>query len=172
MGATGTSSEDVARLLSVLRAASLRAQAQLGATASTTTVDQRLESSRSATSDELDAFERATVVQAAVCSKPTPDGLTDAHFSQGHLGSPVREICTPGSAWGDEIKWPCLLGEKCSRKRRTSSGSARATVVKTRLYHPLRSVGRSLAQESGKGHRCGGPVRRRSCRGLRKPGRC
>src|ERR1019366_10606667 len=159
MGATGTSSEDVARLLSVLRAASLRAQAQLGATASTTTVDQRLESSRSATSDELDAFERATVVQAAVCSKPTPDGLTDAHFSQGHLGSPVREICTPGSAWGDEIKWPCLLGERCSRKRCASSGSARATVVKTRLYQPVRSLGERVAPEVG--------ARRGGCRPLR-----
>src|SRR6266699_6729518 len=143
MGATATSDEDAAGLLSVLRTASLRAQAQLGAAASTATVDQRPESSRSATSDKLDAFERATVVQAAVCSKPTPDGLIDAHFSQGHLGSPVREICTPGSDWGDEIKWPCLLGEKCSRKRCASSGSARATVVKTRLYHPARSVVRA-----------------------------
>ena len=63
----------------------------------------------------------------------------------------MREICTPGSAWGDEIKWPCLLGERCSRKRCTLSGSARATVVKTRPYHPVRSVGRGLAQESVKG---------------------
>ena len=47
----------------------------------------------------------------------------------------MREICTPGSAWGDEIKWPCLLGEAPARKRLRPQGSARATVVKTRLYH-------------------------------------
>ena len=27
------------------------------------------------------------------------------------LGSPVREIRTPGSAWGDRHKVPCRLGE-------------------------------------------------------------
>jgi hypothetical protein len=29
----------------------------------------------------------------------------------------VRGICTPGSAWGDEIKGSCLLGEAPARKR-------------------------------------------------------
>jgi len=53
----------------------------------------------------------------------------------------VREICTPGSAWGDEIKRLCLLGEVSARKRSQARGSARATVVKTRLYHPIRGVG-------------------------------
>jgi hypothetical protein len=42
----------------------------------------------------------------------------------------VRGICTPGSAWGDELKWPCLLGERCSRKRCTSTGSAPATAAR------------------------------------------
>ena len=140
MGATGTSDKDAEGLLSVLWASPLRAKAQLGTAAGTATVDKRLKSSRSTTSDELDAPEGSTLVQTAVCSKPTPDGLNDAVLYQWHLGSPVREICTPGSAWGDEIKWPCLLGERCSRKRCTSSGSARATVVKTRLYHPARAL--------------------------------
>lgn len=27
-----------------------------------------------------------------------------ARFGERRLGSPVREICTPGSAWGDEYK--------------------------------------------------------------------
>ena len=27
------------------------------------------------------------------------------------LGSPVRETCTPGSAWGDGFKVPCRLGD-------------------------------------------------------------
>src|SRR5712691_11136664 len=140
MGATGTPEKDVAWLLSVLRAAPLRAQAQVGAAAGTAPVDQRLESSRSETSDELDAPERSTVVQTAVCSKLTPDGLNDAYFSQCHLGSPVRETCTPGSAWGDELKRSCPLGERCSRKRSTSSGSARATADKVRLYHPCARI--------------------------------
>jgi hypothetical protein len=29
----------------------------------------------------------------------------------------VRGICTPGSAWGDENKRPCPLGETPTRKR-------------------------------------------------------
>src|SRR5215471_15211689 len=116
MGATGTSDKDAEGLLSVLWAAPLRAKAQLGTAAGTATVDQRLESSRPTTSDELDAPEGSTLVRTAVCSKPTPDGLNDAHSSQCHLGSPVREICTPGSAWGDEIKWPSRLGEGTGAK--------------------------------------------------------
>src|SRR5215831_5507730 len=117
MGATGTSDEDVAGLLSILRTASLRAQAQLGAPASAAPVDQRLKSSRTEASDELGAPEGSTVVQTAACSKPASDGLNDAHLSQCHLGSPVRGICTPGSAWGDERKRPCPLGEAWARKR-------------------------------------------------------
>src|SRR6516162_3244935 len=138
MGATGTSDEDVTRLLSVLWAASLRAQAQLGTAASTAPVDMRLESSRATAPDELDAAEEMPVVPTAVCSKPTPYGLKDAYFRQCHLGSPVRENCTPGSAWGDENKRPCLLGEASTRKRLRPQGSAQAKVVKTRLYQPPR----------------------------------
>ena len=61
----------------------------------------------------------------------------------------MRGICTPGSAWGDEIKWPCLLGEASARKRLRPQGSARATVIKTRLYQPFRSLGERVAQEMG-----------------------
>jgi hypothetical protein len=148
MGTAATPDEDVARVLSVLRPPSLGAQAQLGAAASTAPVDKRLESSGSETSDELDAPERSPVVQTAVCSKPTSHGLTNAHLSECRLGSPVRGICTPGSAWGDEIKRPCLLGERRSRKRCASSGSAQATVVKTRLYQPIRSMACSALPSS------------------------
>jgi hypothetical protein len=42
-------------------------------------VDERLESSRPETSDELDAPEGSIVVPTAVCSEPTPDGLNDAY---------------------------------------------------------------------------------------------
>src|ERR1039457_2470410 len=148
MGATATSDEDVTRLLPVLRAASLRAQTQLGAATGTAPVDKRPESSRSTTSDELDAAARSTVVRAAVGSKSAPNGLSDAHIRQCHLGSPVREICTPGSAWGDEIKRLCLLGEAPARKCLCARGSARATVVKTRLYHPVGPLVRTASQTS------------------------
>ena len=75
-----------------------------------------------------------------------------------HLGSPVRENCTPGSAWGDENKRPCLLGEASARKRLRPQGSAQAKVVKTRLYQPLRPLGKRLAPERG--------ARRGDCRTL------
>jgi hypothetical protein len=32
------------------------------------------------------------------------------------LGSPVQEICTPGSAWGDGYKELCRLGEDTASK--------------------------------------------------------
>ena len=89
MGATGTSDKDVTRLLSVLRAASLRAQAQLGTATSTAPVDNRLESSRAETPDELDAPEGSPVVPTAVCSKPTPYSLKMLTFamSSGEPGA-------------------------------------------------------------------------------------
>ena len=57
---------------------------------------------------------------------------------RGSSGSPVRGICTPGSAWGDERKKPCLLGEAWARKRLRPQGSARATATKPRPYQPAR----------------------------------
>src|SRR5579863_4685447 len=75
MGATATSDEDVVRLLSVLWAASLRAQAQLGAATSKAPVDTRPELSRTKTPHELDASEELPVVHTAICSKPTPHSL-------------------------------------------------------------------------------------------------
>ena len=41
------------------------------------------------------------------------------------LGSPVREIRTPGSAWGDGHKVPCRLGEAT-----VSKGTVRARLRK------------------------------------------
>ena len=81
----------------------------------------RPESPGSTTPAELDAPERSLVVRTAVCSQPAPDGLTRCALCQCHLGSPVREICTPGSAWGDEFKRPCLLGEGTGAKAQTTA---------------------------------------------------
>src|SRR5258707_13020038 len=41
--------------------------------------------------------------------------------SQSHLGSPVQEICTLGSAWGDEFKRPRSLGEGTGAKASDNS---------------------------------------------------
>jgi len=38
----------------------------------------------------------------------------------------VRETCTPGSAWGDEHKVPCRLGEVRGPKGPARQGSAKA----------------------------------------------
>ena len=35
---------------------------------------------------------------------------------KGDLGSPVQEICTPGSEWGDGCKGPSRLGEGTALK--------------------------------------------------------
>ena len=43
------------------------------------------------------------------------------------LGSPVRETCTPGSAWGDGFKVPCRLGDAPVSKGTARPGSAKAT---------------------------------------------
>jgi hypothetical protein len=69
-------------------------------------------------------------------------------FRQCQLGSLVREICTPGSAWGDENKGPCPLGEASAPKRLRPQGTAQAKVVKARLYQPARSVVRASGQAS------------------------
>ena len=42
--------------------------------------------------------------------------LSEAYGRKRDLGSPVREICTPGSAWGDGYKAPCRLGEGTGSK--------------------------------------------------------
>src|SRR5689334_17443319 len=62
VGAATASNKDAARLLPVLWATSLRAQAQLGTPAGTATVDTGLKSPRSAATDELDASEGPVVV--------------------------------------------------------------------------------------------------------------
>jgi hypothetical protein len=62
-----------------------------------------------------------------------------------HLGSPVRENCTPGSAWGDESKKPGRLGEGTGAKASATARLRKDYRFKARLYHPHRSVGRALA---------------------------
>ena len=42
----------------------------------------------------------------------------------------MREICTPGSEWGDGYKVPCRLGEATDSKGQRRQGSAKATVLR------------------------------------------
>ena len=49
----------------------------------------------------------------------------------------MQEICTLGSAWGDEFKKPRALGEGTGAKASDNSEAPqRATASKARLYHP------------------------------------
>src|ERR1039458_4735907 len=163
MGAATAFDEDAAGLLSVLRAAPRRAKAQLDTTTGPAPVDTRLKSPGSTTPVDLGASERSLVVRTAVCSQPASHGLIHVFLGECHLGSSVREICTLGSAWGDELKRPCPLGEASARKRTHAPGSAQATVVKTRLYHPARRVVYPTGATASAGYQYLSPLRRRLC---------
>ena len=56
--------------------------------------------------------------------------LSNGLRSECGLGSPVREICTPGSKWGDEYKESCRLGEATVSKETDWQGSAKATALR------------------------------------------
>jgi len=60
-----------------------------------------------------------------------------ALFRECHLGSPVREICTPGSAWGGEFKKSCRLGEGTDVKASATVRLRKGYRFKARLYHPI-----------------------------------
>jgi hypothetical protein len=82
------------------------------------------------------------VVRAAVCGAPSCDCLTGGGC-ECDLGSPVREICTPGSAWGDRSKVPCRLGEGTGSKEpapaRLRKGY-RSEACPYQPYHPALST--------------------------------
>ena len=59
------------------------------------------------------------------------------HPRDSALGSPLREICTAGSARGDEPKKLCRLGEGTAAKAADQQrGSAKATGFEARPYPP------------------------------------
>jgi hypothetical protein len=66
-------------------------------------MDARTATSGPTAPTELAQSEGAAVVRSAVAENLASDGLKDM-LRERHLGSPVREICTLGSAWGDEFK--------------------------------------------------------------------
>jgi hypothetical protein len=100
MGAATTSEKDVEGLLSVLWVAPLRAKAQLG---------MRQQVQRQWISALNRRGQRPRTNWTRLKGQPwfklpfaqNLHSMTEAYFSQCHLGSPVREICTPGSAFGE-----------------------------------------------------------------------
>jgi hypothetical protein len=102
----------------------------------------RVKPPRSPSSAELGALERSFVVRSAVCSQPTSYGLAMVTFANVIWGAQCRK----------SARW-VLLGATRSRghahsvrrrrKRIDAPGSARATAVKTRLYHPSGCVVRA-----------------------------
>jgi hypothetical protein len=75
-------------------------------------------------------------------SKLAPCQSCATYLRRPHTASNVFEhICCGKSArrvllGGDEIKWPCQLGEAPARKRLQGVRLRTGTAVKTRLYHP------------------------------------
>jgi hypothetical protein len=63
----------------------------------------------------------------------------------------VREICTPGSAWGGEFKKLCRLGEGTDVKTSATVRLRKGYRFKARLYHPARPLGGALATARGHG---------------------
>src|SRR6201984_765222 len=77
------------------------------------------------------------MVRASFCSKSASDGLSD-DLRQCHLGSPVREICTLGSAWGDEFKKPRSLGEGTGAKASDNSEAPQRATASRLVFTILR----------------------------------
>ena len=52
------------------------------------------------------------------------------------MGSPLREIRTAGSDWGDEYKKPCRLGEVAGAKAPPAARLRKGYRFEARLYRP------------------------------------
>src|ERR1035441_10892280 len=92
-------------------------------------MDSPSASPKSASSALLELLAEPRMVRVAVSSYSAPDSLNDAAASECALGSPLREICTAGSDWGDESKKSCRLGE--------ATGAQGPAAGRVRQRHPL-----------------------------------
>ena len=101
---------DAAWLLSVLRITSLQTATGRCKARGRSAVDSGAAQTQPASPAVLVLSPALFVVRTAVCGDPSCNCLT-GYGSECGLGSPVREICTPGSKWGDEHKGSCRLGE-------------------------------------------------------------
>src|SRR5262245_52581982 len=109
-GPAASLDDDAAWLLPVLRIASLQAETRRHPTRGSAAVDPSAAQTQPASPAVLVLPPESRVVRAAVRGNSSCDRLTGTG-RECDLGSPVREICTPGSAWGDRTKAPCRLGE-------------------------------------------------------------
>src|SRR5664280_3271065 len=99
-------------------------------------MDSPSASSKSASSALLELLAEQRMVRAAVSAYSAPDSLNDAAASQCTLGSPLREIRTAGSDWGDESKKPCRLGEVDGAKAPPATRLRKGYRFEARLYRP------------------------------------
>src|SRR6478736_5345078 len=87
---------------------------------------------RFATANAARSFVSSAIFCASITSPGTRYPLGTKHhpisgrpwrggLRKCHLGSPVQEICTLGSAWGDEFKKPRSLGEGTGAKASDNS---------------------------------------------------
>ena len=105
------------------------------------------------------SWERLGDRSGSSCRSLTPCiRRSEGDLRECHLGSPVREICTPGSAWGDEFKKPCRLGEGTGAKASATVRLRKGYRFKARLYHPVRPVGPPLAPHQGHRRHDRGPL--------------
>src|ERR1022692_1041551 len=99
-------------------------------------MDSPSASPKSASSALLELLAEPRMVRVAVSSYSAPDSLNDAAASECALGSPLREICTAGSDWGDESKKSCRLGEASGAKAPSAARLRKGYRFKARLYRP------------------------------------
>src|SRR3974390_1510571 len=120
---------DAAWLLSLLRITSLQAATGRCKARGRSAVDSGAAQTQPASPAVLVLPPALFVVRTAVCGDPSRNCLT-GYGSEWGLGSPVREICTPGSKWGDEEKEECRRGEATVSKETDWQGSAKATALR------------------------------------------
>src|ERR1039457_6983748 len=106
-------------------------------------MDSPSASPKSASSALLELLAEPRMVRVAVSSYSAPDSLNDAAASECALGSPLREICTAGSDWGDESKKSCRLGEASGAKAPSAARLRKGYRFKARLYRPFDSACRA-----------------------------
>src|ERR1019366_4447062 len=101
---------DAAWLLSVLRITSLQTATGRCKARGRSAVDSGAAPTQPASPAVLVLSPALFVVRTSVCGDPSRNCLK-VYRSECDLGSPVQEICTPGSKWGDEHKGSCRLGQ-------------------------------------------------------------
>src|SRR4029077_6440239 len=127
--------DNAAWLLSVLRTASLQAETRCHTARGSVAVGPRTAPTEPAAPAVLVLPPEPRVVRTAVCGDPSCDRRTRPG-RECDLGSPVREIRTPGSAGGDGCKEPCRLGEDTAPKEAAPARLRKGYRSKACPYQP------------------------------------